>query len=281
MTSSPDFDDPRFATRLLGALPAAAFVIDEVGMIRFATESAAQAVGLQAETMVGRSVLDFVDAQTSWAYAAAVAMATDYPDVYMGPLRVTFVTPDGDRTADLWATNQLDNPDIGGIVCLLTEETAANGLSDAIAAIANGGSLDTIMGLVATAMRGQPVAAKAAVVVRVGDRFHVATPTDLPLELFADDDAWRLACDSGVRVLHGSVDAMPPPMAAAARAHGFGAVWVEPVPAVGDFGSMAALVLWRARPGNPSPNELNSYFQAAGILAVAFRLDGDHSPQPA
>lgn len=274
MTDAPDFDDPAFATRLLGALPAAAFVIDGVGVIRFATESAARAVGLHADTMVGRSVLEFVDAQTSWAYAAAVAMATDYPGIYMGPLRITFITPDGERAADLWATNHLDDPDIQGIVCLMTEETAANGLSDAISAIAGGQDLDRIMGLVASAMRGQPVVASAAVVVREGDRFRVVTPTDLPLELFAVDDSWRAACDLDVRVLHGSVEDMPPDMAVVAEKHGKGALWVEPVPTVGDRGSFAALVLWRERPGNPSPNQLNSVFQAAGILAVAFRLDG-------
>ena len=63
---------------LLDALPASAFVIDAVGTIRFASKSAASAVGLDPASMIGRSVLDFVDAQTAWVYASAVAMEAEY-----------------------------------------------------------------------------------------------------------------------------------------------------------------------------------------------------------
>jgi hypothetical protein len=35
----------------------------------------------------------------------------------------------------------------------------------------------------------------------------------------------------------------------------------------------AALVLWRNRAGNPSPNQLSSVYQGAGILGLAFARD--------
>src|SRR5690349_20071420 len=86
---------PALAPHLLDALPAATLLIDAVGTILSASEVAAVAVGLDAGQLVGRSVLDFVDAETAWVYAATVAMATDYPDVIMGPMRITVVTAGG------------------------------------------------------------------------------------------------------------------------------------------------------------------------------------------
>lgn len=272
--------DPGFGGRLLAALPAAAFVIDGVGTIRYATETAAALVGRHADDMVGESVLSFVDAQTSWAYAASVAMATDYPTVYMGPLRVTFTSASGERTADLWAMNRLDDPEIGGIVCLLTEETAAAGLGDAIAALANNEGLDEIIRRVASAMRGHPVVAAAAVAVRTPrGSYRIVRPSgqdadDLGDDLFTDDTLWADAVRSGQRRLCGDLAAVSPTTRAAATASGFRAVWVEPVVGPGDDTCPAALIVWRRRPGNPSPNQLNSVHQAAGILSIALRLDG-------
>jgi hypothetical protein len=276
--------DPLFGSRLLAALPAAAFVIDGVGTIEFATETAAALVGRHAEDMVGESVLSFVDAQTSWAYAASVAMATDYPTVFMGPLRVTFTSADGERTADLWAMNRLDDPEIGGIVCLLTEETAAVGLGDAIAALANNDDLDEIIRRVASAMRGHPVVGAAAVAIRKpGGSFRIVRPAApdakaLVDDLFTDDALWADAVASGQRRLCGDLGTLAPTTRDAAASSGFEAVWVEPIPGPGDEDCTAALIVWRRRPGNPSPNQLNSVHQAAGILSVALRLDALGGP---
>lgn len=307
--------DPDFATRLFSALPGAAFVIDGVGTIRYATEPAAALVGLAVADLTGRSVLDFVDDQTAWAYAAAVAMATDYPSTSMGPLRVTFIGDHGTRSADLWATNHLDDPAIEGIVCLLTEETTAVGLGEAIESVAVGSDLGTVTARVTRAMRGQPVSAQAAVVRLDDDGFTVIAdggftvapdgsaagpaadrstgdapgdgpvqdapisdlatgpPRGLPAGLFADDRPWRDAVATGIRVLHSTLDDLRHDVQATARAAGFAALWVEPVRPLGEQPPVAALVLWRSRPGPPSPNQLNSIHQAAGILTVAVTLD--------
>jgi hypothetical protein len=97
MSSPLPVDDPLLAVRLLGALPAAVFLIDGVGTILSATDQAAALVELDAPALRDRSVLDFVDAETAWAYAATVAMATDYPDVIMGPMRITVIATSGTR----------------------------------------------------------------------------------------------------------------------------------------------------------------------------------------
>jgi hypothetical protein len=271
-------DHPQLARHLVDALPAATLVIDAVGTVLSASRTAAEAVELEPQDLVGRSVLDFVDAETAWVYASTVAMATDYPDVIMGPLRINVVTASGARrTADMWATNHLDDPAIGGIVCLVTEETAAAGIADAVSSVAVGAPIDTVAAHVAGAMRGHPVVADAFVVLPRDDGYACITPTALSADLVhvADDDAagaepWRAAINSATRVIHEDLTRLPAVLHEAAERDGYAACWVEPVPGPAD-GPAAALVLWRRRPGAPSPNQLHSIHQAAAILAVAFR----------
>ncbi len=154
--------DPDFLRALVESLPAAAFVIDTEGNVRFATRAAAELVECAPDALVGRSVLEFVDEDTAWAYAAAVAMAGDHPNVVMGPMRIIVVAGEGrSKPADLWATNRLDDPEVNGIVCLLTAETTAVGLADAIGAVANDADFPTVATRVVRAMRGHPTVAEA------------------------------------------------------------------------------------------------------------------------
>ncbi len=268
-------EDEQYASRLLRALPGAAFVIDAVGTVLYATEQAAQVVGRKPEDVIGTSVLTFVDAQSAWAYASAVAMATDYPTVTTGPLRVSLITPGGEsRGVDLWASNRLDDPDIRGIVCFLTEETTAVGLGEAIESVAGGEDLHTIVAKVVRSLQGHPVVADAAFVIQRApdDRFVAFTATRLTDAMVTEGtDPLRQAITTGVRVLYPDLDSVPKTLRDAAHDAGYAALWIEPV-LTADRPSPGALLLGRLRPGNPSPNQLNSLHQAAAIVAVAFRL---------
>ena len=278
MTDSRAATHPVLARDLIDALPAATIVIDGVGTVLSASRTAAAAVELTEAELVGRSVLDFVDAETAWVYAATVAMATDYPDVIMGPMRITVVSASGKpRNVDLWATNHLDDAAIGGIVCLVTEETAAAGIADAVSSVAVGDPIGTVATHVASAMRGHPVVADAFVVVPRDDGYACITPTALAADLVdvIDDDAagaepWRAAINGAARVIHDDLTRLPAVLHEAAEREGYAACWVEPVPGPSDEPA-AALVLWRRRTGGPSPNQLHSIHQAAAILAVAYR----------
>jgi hypothetical protein len=272
-------DEPEYARQLVELLPAAVFVIDEVGTIGFASRRAAELVGREASDLVGESVLGFVGADTAWAYAAAVAMATDYADTVMGPLRVTFVGDDGTpRTADLWATNHLDDPTIGGIVCIITPETTAMGLGEAVAAVAGREPLDEMAARVITALRGHPVVADAVVYHRVDETLRSVTPLTGALADLADPSGaigplCEQTLDQGARRLLGDLGDLPDDLRAAAHRAGYRALWIEPVDLQPEGAAVAALALWRPHEGTPSPNELNSVYQAASILALAFSLD--------
>jgi hypothetical protein len=262
--------EPDFLSALVESLPGAAFVIDADGAVRFATRSAAELVDRDPDDVVGRSVLEFVDEDTAWAYAAAVAMASDYPHVVMGPLRITIVLPSGGhRSADLWALNRTDDPIVAGIVCLLTPETTAVGLAEAVNAIATKAPFATVAARVVRAMKGHPTTSEAAVLSAGASGFRAVASSTEELPSVSAEGPWNLAVETNARQLPATLDELPPEVAEDARRLGFSTVWIEPVGSV-DPPARGVLVLWRSHPGRPTPNELNAMHQGASILALAW-----------
>jgi hypothetical protein len=273
-SSSPESPPPSrpeaFNQRLVESLPAAAFVIDGAGTILFASPEVAALVERDAADLIGQSVLSYVDEDTAWAYAAAVAMASDFGHVVLGPLRITLVTASGEqRSADLWATNRLDDPVLGGIVCLLTPATVAMGLSEAMVSLAGDAGFATVAGRVVRAVQGHPTTARAALLAVGRSGFSVVAASDDDLPPMTGDGPWHGVVTSGIRFLAETLDDLEPELAAAARDAGCATVWVEPVGG-GDGAARGVLVLWRAEPGRPTPNELNAVHQAAAILTIAW-----------
>lgn len=254
---------------LVDALPGALLVIDAAGTVRYASGPAAEQVGQRPGDLTGRSVLEFVAPESAWSYASSLALSADYPDTIMGPLRITFLDHLGrERRADVWATNHLDDPDIGGIVCFLTEESAATGMTDAVTAIAGGHRREALHRIV-EAMRGHPVVARAVLLVAGVDGAVPFDDTDLPPSLAGRGPGpWDDAL-AGSRVLAEDLSRLDPALREAAAGVGFAAVWAEPVRLPGRTDPLAALVLWRSRPGIPSPNQLAVLFEAASLAALA------------
>jgi hypothetical protein len=197
-------------------------------------------------------------------------MASDYPHVVMGPLRITIVRPNGGhRAADLWALNRTDDPTVAGIVCLLTPETTAVGLAEAVSAITTGAPFATVAARVVRAMQGHPTTSAAAVLSSGASGFRAVATSTEELPSIATEGPWNVAVETNTRQLPATLDELPPQVADDARRLGFSTIWIEPVgserpPARG------VLVLWRAHPGRPTPNELNAMHQGAAILALAW-----------
>lgn len=260
---------PELMRALVEALPAAAFVIDTEGTVRYASAAAAELVERAPDELVGRSVLEFVDEDTAWAYAAAVAMAGDHPDQVMGPMRVSVVTSTGrSRAADLWATNRSNDPVVAGIVCLLTAETTAVGLADAVTALANEADFPTVASRVVRAMQGHPTVADAVLLSAGPSGFRVVASSRDDLPTPHADGPWDLALSTGVRQVHETIDELADVSRAEAADRGYATVWVEPIGAVGT--PRGVLVLWRDHPGRPTPNELNAVHQGASIIRLAW-----------
>lgn len=268
-TPAPPASGPS-APVVLDALPGAVIVVDATGTVLFASAPAAALVGQVPGDLRGRSVLEFVTPESAWTYASSVALVADYPDTVMGPLGVTFLDHRGrQRRADVWATNHLDDPDIQGIVCFLTEETAASGLADAVSSVALGHRHEALRHVVG-ALRGHPVVSEAVLLVDGIDGPVPFDHSELPPVLCGRDHPgpWTEAL-AGSRILHADLSRLEPAVRKAAEDLGFAAVWAEPVRRPGSAEPLAALVAWRGRPGAPSPNQLAVLFEAASLCALA------------
>jgi PAS domain S-box-containing protein len=278
VSTSPGGRDLNYLSHVLSTLPAAVVVVDAVGQVAFASGRAEELIGRPAAELIGRSVLEFVSAETAWAYAAAVAMATDYEDELMGPLRVTLVDGDGhDVGAELWAISRLDDPELAGITCIITPTSADILLTEVAARIAQSDPLEAIATRICEAMHGNPVIADAGVFVEAGGFFRpfgTATLGAATLDILTSGPATVLsdAYEQGVRQLVGDLDDIDTITAGALRGNGYNSLWVEPAGEPGQR-TDAVLVTARSFAGNPSPNELSRLYQAASLLALAFRLD--------
>src|SRR5690606_26928756 len=137
-----------------------------------------------------------------------------HPNVFMGPMRVTIVGSTGTRTnADLWATNQLDDPRLAGIVCLLTPETVAMGLAEAVSALSTEAPLTTVAARVVRAMRGHPTTSAAVLLARGPSGYRAVAAADVDLPAVVPGGPWDIAMDTGARQLLASVDELPAPLA--------------------------------------------------------------------
>ncbi|MCC5950540.1 MAG: hypothetical protein JJU45_00440 [Acidimicrobiia bacterium] len=266
----PDGGHAPTASDILGALPGGVVVLDPVGTILSASPQADELIGRAAGELVGTSVLSLVDEETAWIYAAAVAMATDYTEEIMGPMRISVVTDSGaTRALDLWATNHLEDPAIGGIVCLLTPESCASGLATAIGLLAEDRPFVETAQASAEALRGFPVNAAAAVVAVGDDSSTVVASSGVSPEVaaaLAGPGPWRLM-PGQPRHVPSDLAQLPADLQEVVHSAGHEAVWVEPVAVDGTGG---ALVVFRSHTGAPSPNELNSVYEAAAIVRLAW-----------
>jgi len=245
--------------------------------ILFANERTAAMAERTVSELVGASVLEYVDEEAAWAYAAAMSFGTDrnYADTYSGPIRIRVISATGRAVpADLWTANRTDDPAVGGVVCLLSAQTASLGIADALAAVAADASWGEISERIADALSGFPVVADAAVLSMDEGTWMVSAQRGVPAGLVdgtAGHQLWATALETGERVLHATLDTVPRPLRDLAEQMGYRTVWAVPVQWRTDpIG--AVVVLFRRFVGEPTPNELTHVHQAASVLALSEHL---------
>jgi hypothetical protein len=257
---------------LLDHLPGSVFAIDDTGLIVAGSARAAALVGRPLDEFVGSSMLEYVDPDAVWAYAAAMNAAIDstFEDTYGGPVRIAVSGLDGRKiAADLWSSNQL-RAGGGALVLLLTEQTVALGIAEAVALAGEGAPYRDVATMAVGALGGFPVIADAAVFDATADG-PVLVAGNVPRSLVdgtAGDEPWRQAIADGRRVLYPELQHLPPVIAELAGAAGYRAVWVEPV-ALGGATPTGALAVFRRLAGDPTSNELANVHHAASVLALA------------
>jgi diguanylate cyclase (GGDEF)-like protein len=262
-------------SKILAALPLAAVVFDAGGTILYANDRAMRlldpdAVSVPVTELLGKNVLDLVHPDDKPYAVDLLQFSVGLPSQVLGPVRLRYLTSAGRaRYTDVWVQQQTDNPELGGYVALLTEETTQHRLATAVSEIAEGEPLRTIFESVALAVEGFPLEGVGAVLHRDRTgRVTRMTSSDLPSALTGGAPGpWDLTLDSGQDVDYDDLLNAAEALAIPARGAGMQSVWCRAVPTTGP--EQFALVVWRDQTGPPRPNQAVHLHQAVGVLRMA------------
>jgi diguanylate cyclase (GGDEF)-like protein/PAS domain S-box-containing protein len=264
---------PAVHRRLLARIPAVLAVIDATGVIRTVAGGTQQFVGLSQEEVVGRPITDFVRAEDIATVAQNIEYATTLPaGTITGPLRVPYRHADGTwRVTEVWSSNTTDDPEIGGIECLLLFESAHGYLDEVLTSMAEGHPLDRILPMLAQALSAFPVMSASLFVEVTADepRFHVATDRSA-VPAPGLPGPWDDVLATGVTVELSDTGQLPEPTRSQALALGFRSVWVYPVYAAMEHRLAAALVVWRSSTEPPTSNQRHHIERAVTLASLAF-----------
>ena len=146
----------------------------------------------------------------------------------------------------------------------------------AVSAMAEGAPLADILGRLVGALEEMVPDSRVAIGERwTGDRFAVLAGAPGP-SVAAGDSPWHAALTSGADVWLADLGELPPPLAAVAVAEGFRGCWVHPVTAVGDDRPSSAIVIWRTRPGPPSPFTWVTVTRVGRLLQLTLQWHRSH-----
>lgn len=251
--------DEAFLTDLLDAAPYIVGVIDEVGTITYINGRVEDIFGYTPDELVGRNMLDFLDADWNPMALDSIGYAMTQPGLRLPMLHRFFIKGGGGVVTETIANNQLDNPDVRGMVAFIRpwEEQI---LTDRIVESVAGGAppIETFELLVALAGMRSFDAAAAILSAPSGGAFrNSVAPPGLPPALAGQGPypsgvdvaalPWARTLAEGLPQ-SATLAELPPPVADRARSHGYERCFTWPIPVDGVDGVPGCLVAWRRQP---------------------------------
>jgi diguanylate cyclase (GGDEF)-like protein len=272
--------DERFRARVLDALPQLVLVVQGDGLITFASGQVPRRVQLDVPALVGRNAAAWIHPDDLHAVLGALTVAGEFSGEVVGPLAFRYFDDVGqERVVEGLAWDQLDDPELAGLVVLVRDIVGPNSVEMALADLADGAGLDAVAshileavaeppldgaGWVLRAEPGEPVPTLLAISPLLEDMIGEATGPGPWVDLA-----------SGAHFSDGGLHHVPEQMAAALRAHGLLAMLAVAVPVHSSPEvSPLRLVAFCPWADEPSVNQLR-YLQRYGrVLSLAYeRID--------
>lgn len=267
----------RLEQRLFQSSPMAMALVDELGTVKWANERARDMVPQLGDDLVGTSVIDFVHPEDLMIVGDAMGFAMENKSELMGPMRIRYIDGEGkSRFTYLWSQNFLDDPEINGIIIVLTKEAAHNILAEAVSSAASGGSIAETLGLVARSMEADPFDAHAAV-LRYTDGMLLdvdVVKSDGAPNYFDRVDPhlpWIRSLRLGLAVNETDLGRFGSAFDPAET--GINYLWCRPIPTSDD--SQAVLVVCRRQSYGPTPNQLVQMDRSVEVAQVALQIEAD------
>jgi len=254
---------------LLASVPGVLLLLDDRGVVRFASGQLEHLGGRPVDVLVGSELTSYLEPKDRPILTGLLAAsAGGSPEQLTGPVRVPYLHADGTtRLAEAWALNRLADPALCGYVVLLLLESAYDHFDQVLASALAGARLEDSLSALAGALRLPPVLGECFFVIashdgRTINRYPPNQAIPGPPAAGPWDQAMGL--DSGA--LYTELADLPEPTRVAAEAAGFRSVSCLPLLARGETTPSACLVVWSPELGPLRINERTAVDRAL-ILA--------------
>jgi diguanylate cyclase (GGDEF)-like protein len=264
---------PAFLSRLFGALPALLLVTDEDGRIGFNAGTFGNIGGRRTPAdLTGLALADYVDRdQRDEVLDLLRAAARTPPGEVIGPMRVAYRDADDIlRTTETWAINQMNDPEISGLVLLFLPETSYDRFDQILMQIVGGAALESTFAALVQSLRYPPVDADGYfVMLDDDDRGVTRVPDRSQLPGPPGPGPWDAVLSDGESRTFTEVNALPANLAQPAIKAGFASVGCHAVRPQVDERARVCLVTWSRSATPPPPNALAAIDRVAAIASLA------------
>jgi diguanylate cyclase (GGDEF)-like protein/PAS domain S-box-containing protein len=244
---------------VLNAIPGVVAVVGADGEVVWVNESMTELTGYTADDLVGTSMLDHLDLEWNPLSLESIGYAMDNPGMRL-PTMLRFHTKFGPPIVmEVTANNQIDNPQIRGLVAHMRPSDERQLLDLILESFASGEDLAATIGRVHDVVRAETLSAESSVFLLFGGdddgrTVLASSPETEVLSTMAGlSTPWSLAASTGQPVVLADLTDLAEPLQAAAEAAGFGACWCYPICRTGTGVVDAVLVVWRRQGGLPEP----------------------------
>lgn len=251
------------------------------GIIHWAGGSMERFFGYSPEEMTGRRFDDFVAPHSLETVLHAFENIEDaYESSPWGGVGVhaDLVHADGSLMACELAAITTQRTGLPWYVVVIRHAGYERALDDAVEAIVKGAELGEMLARVDNAIGNMVPDSGVAVCDRWnGKQFSVTAGSAASLLVSQPGSPWAKALATGEDQWVSTLDQMPKPLAALARAEGFAACWVHPVTPALEHESTAAIVIWRREPGPPTRFMRATVHRAGKLLGLVLQWDRSHT----
>jgi diguanylate cyclase (GGDEF)-like protein/PAS domain S-box-containing protein len=255
-------------------------MLDAEGTVRWSSASMERFFGYSPGDLTGRHFAEMVMPDSLDAAVEAFASVHDAYEVdpWGGVgVQLDLRHNDGYRLSCELAALTTRRTGLPWYVVLIRLAGYERALDQAVEAMAAGASVGNVLSLIVSAVENMFPRTGIAVCDRWnGDRFQVAAGPATNLLVTQPGSPWARALASGETVAIAGRDRLPGPLAALARAEGYRSCWVHPVSLADGDRPVAAIVVWRRHPGEPTRFNRNTLRKAGQLLRLTLQWDRSH-----